>query len=816
MHSERSDAASGAATDLPDGRRTVASRVDGMKTLAGALGQLPVTVRFWDGSAVVSRDAPDAPVVLIRDERAIAHFLRAPNQLGLGRAWVSGALDVDGDLEPCSRLRRRVGEPRARRAWSARGSPPPPCASPARASCAGRPIPAVRGAPARAAALAAPRPRRDPPPLRRLQRLLRAAARPEPRLLVRLLRRAGRTRSKRAQERKLELICRKLRLGPGERLLDIGCGWGSLLLHAARAPRRARRRRHALGAAGRSSRASASRRPGWPTASRSACSTTASSTDGPFDKIASVGMFEHVGRAQLDAYVGTVHALLRPGGLFLNHGIARLHSAPAARPDVHQPLRLPGRRAAPGDRRHRRARGRRLRDPRRRVAARALRADAARAGSPTSPPAASEAVAEIGERARARLAALHARLGAGLRGAARSASTRCSPPARAPRTASRSTVRTSSFRSGASQGRRAALGTASRLSGEPAATPARSTYLSSATSRGRQSAAATKTGASVTRRPLARLARRRKGWHATAMPRLNIASPEFTLRRRRPRGLPRRACSASGKRSARRSTGLSVYELPPGQSICPYHYEYGEEEWLLVLEGTPTLRTPEGEEQLGPHGDRLLPARPRGRPPGAQRHRCDRPRADVLDVEHPAVDRLSRQRQGRDLHGPRGGQRDGPQVEQRRVLRRRDGSGRRAERGACQASRARRYRSMRVSASGEASRTRPQSRSRTPAGPSPNSQRSRASLRGVPFAVMNRWARLRTASSSASVRRRRLRALPLIGAMLAARPSGSGARGYAVLPRAGEGAAMLAKPTLREGCTRKSPEIPLISNRRVT
>jgi uncharacterized cupin superfamily protein len=46
--------------------------------------------------------------------------------------------------------------------------------------------------------------------------------------------------------------------------------------------------------------------------------------------------------------------------------------------------------------------------------------------------------------------------------------------------------------------------------------------------------------------------------------------------------------------------GLSVYELPPGQSICPYHYENAEEEWLIVLTGAPTLRTPDGEHQLGP------------------------------------------------------------------------------------------------------------------------------------------------------------------------------------------------------------------------
>jgi len=46
--------------------------------------------------------------------------------------------------------------------------------------------------------------------------------------------------------------------------------------------------------------------------------------------------------------------------------------------------------------------------------------------------------------------------------------------------------------------------------------------------------------------------------------------------------------------------GGSVYELPPGQSICPYHYEHGNEEWLLVLDGAPVLRTPAGEEALAP------------------------------------------------------------------------------------------------------------------------------------------------------------------------------------------------------------------------
>jgi uncharacterized cupin superfamily protein len=58
--------------------------------------------------------------------------------------------------------------------------------------------------------------------------------------------------------------------------------------------------------------------------------------------------------------------------------------------------------------------------------------------------------------------------------------------------------------------------------------------------------------------------------------------------------------------------GLSVYELPPGQSICPYHYELGDEEWLIVLTGRPTVRTPEGERELGPWDTVCFPEGPDG------------------------------------------------------------------------------------------------------------------------------------------------------------------------------------------------------------
>ena len=62
--------------------------------------------------------------------------------------------------------------------------------------------------------------------------------------------------------------------------------------------------------------------------------------------------------------------------------------------------------------------------------------------------------------------------------------------------------------------------------------------------------------------------------------------------------------------------GGSVYELPPGQSICPYHYEWPEEEWLMPLDGTVVVRTPAGEEELGPWEIVVLPARAGGRAQG--------------------------------------------------------------------------------------------------------------------------------------------------------------------------------------------------------
>jgi len=125
-----------------------------------------------------------------------------------------------------------------------------------------------------------------------------------------------------AQEAKLELICRKLQLAPDMRLLDVGCGWGGLLMWAVR--------HHGVRAVGltlsRHQHAHVSRLIDDARLGHRAEVRLLDYRDlraaGQFDRIASVGMFEHVGRARLAGYANRMRGLLRPGGLLLNHGIA--------------------------------------------------------------------------------------------------------------------------------------------------------------------------------------------------------------------------------------------------------------------------------------------------------------------------------------------------------------------------------------------------------------------------------------------------------------------------------------------------------------
>ena len=95
------------------------------------------------------------------------------------------------------------------------------------------------------------------------------------------------------------------------------------------------------------------------------------------------------------------------------------------------------------------------------------------------------------------------------------------------------------------------------------------------------------------------------------MRRVNIAAPAFEYDGTDPEGF-RAGMARLGDALGAKESGISVYEIPPGQAVCPYHYELGEEEWLLVLEGRPTLRHPEGAEALEPWDVVCFPRGPEG------------------------------------------------------------------------------------------------------------------------------------------------------------------------------------------------------------
>jgi cyclopropane-fatty-acyl-phospholipid synthase len=313
------------ATPAPSRDRDLASMT--RRTLnaiaAGRLRSLPVTLRFWDGSVLLADAAGSAPVVSVDNPQALAHLVREPNQIGLARAWVTGAVDVDGDLEQVLDTRPRfqglrlsaVDRLRLARAGLRAGG----------AALLRRPaIPSIEAAPGgRGHSLA-----EDRRAVRHhydvSNEFYSLVLGPSMTYSCAYFASPADTLEA-AQGQKHELISRKLRLAAGERLLDIGCGWGSMLMHAAAhhgvrgvgvtlSELQAELARERIRDAGLSSRLEVR------------VADYREIRDGPFDKVVSIGMYEHVGRSELGRYASAVRGLLRPGGLFLNHGIARLNS----------------------------------------------------------------------------------------------------------------------------------------------------------------------------------------------------------------------------------------------------------------------------------------------------------------------------------------------------------------------------------------------------------------------------------------------------------------------------------------------------------
>ena len=95
------------------------------------------------------------------------------------------------------------------------------------------------------------------------------------------------------------------------------------------------------------------------------------------------------------------------------------------------------------------------------------------------------------------------------------------------------------------------------------------------------------------------------------MRRLSLTDPAFQYDDDDPPGF-RSGMVRFGKQLGATQTGASIYELPPGEALCPYHYEHGEEEWLLVISGRPSVRDPDGVEELAPLDIVFFPRGPDG------------------------------------------------------------------------------------------------------------------------------------------------------------------------------------------------------------
>ena len=293
-------------------------------------GRLPFRVEAFDGSvAAPTMVSPANELTLkILTPDALVRVLRRPGELGLTRAFVAGDIDLDGDLDalfalevpPMSHLfspgtlgplLKLIGADALRRLA------PPPIEARQRGSLHSR--------------------NRDADAIshhydvsNRFYELVLGAsmtyscavfASPEDTLEV-------------AQRRKVDLICRKLDLQPGMRLLDVGCGWGAMAIHAA-VNYGVRVVGVTLSSEQQSYASARARELGVHDQCEFRLQDFRDVRDGPFDAISSIGMSEHVGRRSLAPYAQQMFDLLTPGGRFLNHAIGR----PVSMKDDPRPTR---------------------------------------------------------------------------------------------------------------------------------------------------------------------------------------------------------------------------------------------------------------------------------------------------------------------------------------------------------------------------------------------------------------------------------------------------------------------------------------------
>jgi cyclopropane-fatty-acyl-phospholipid synthase len=282
---------------------------------------LPLSVRFWDESQI--GEPTGLATIVLRSPAALQRIVRAPSELGFARAYVSGDLDVEGDLIEALRVLGRVN-PRLRmgpRAWLRT------VGSAARLGLLGRaPAPPPEEARLRGRSHSK---RRDASAIGHhydvgndFYRLVLG-----PTMVYSCARfETAESTLDMAQEAKCDLICRKLGLEPGMRLLDVGCGWGGMVCHAAG--------HYGVQAVG----ITLSRAQHELAMQRAASAGLGDRVEirlqdyrdlrgERFDAISSIGMLEHVGHARLHEYSAILAEALRPGGRLLNHMITTPNGA---------------------------------------------------------------------------------------------------------------------------------------------------------------------------------------------------------------------------------------------------------------------------------------------------------------------------------------------------------------------------------------------------------------------------------------------------------------------------------------------------------